>query len=173
MIRLRPTSTFSGNGVLRGTIVAFDENDEPLGWEQHGNWSSSNFRQKAAQDLATVADINEDRARTLISKVVQEARREADGSSEQQPPPEIKVSARLPELVDIVAGSAGKSIRKRYDLTKPQGVRGRNSDNTRLRQVLQWEPTTSLEEGLEETYRWIQGELAKRGRVRKDVSRVL
>jgi hypothetical protein len=40
------------------------------------------------------------------------------------------------ELVDIVAKIAGKNIKKKYDLTKPQGVRGRNSDNTRLRQVL-------------------------------------
>lgn len=66
------------------------------------------------------------------------------------------------ELVDIVAQVAGKTIRKRYDLSKPQGVRGRNSDNTRLREVLNWEPETSLEEGLKQTYHWIAGELKKR-----------
>ena len=66
------------------------------------------------------------------------------------------------ELVDMVANIAGKKIGKRYDLTKPQGVRGRNSDNTRLRQVLQWEPAISLEEGLTATYHWIAGELEKR-----------
>jgi len=66
------------------------------------------------------------------------------------------------ELVDMVAKIAGKKIGKRYDLTKPQGVRGRNSDNTRLREVLQWEPHISLEEGLTETYHWIAGELEKR-----------
>ncbi|HSB28593.1 MAG TPA: NAD-dependent epimerase/dehydratase family protein, partial [Pyrinomonadaceae bacterium] len=65
------------------------------------------------------------------------------------------------ELVDIVAKIAGKRIGKAYDLTKPQGVRGRNSDNTRLREVLKWEPKISLEEGLEQTYHWIAGELAK------------
>jgi GDP-D-mannose 3', 5'-epimerase len=59
------------------------------------------------------------------------------------------------ELVDMVARIAGKRIGKRYNLTAPQGVRGRNSDNTRLRQVLGWEPSVSLEEGLAETYRWI------------------
>jgi nucleoside-diphosphate-sugar epimerase len=59
------------------------------------------------------------------------------------------------ELVDIVAGIAGKTIHKRYDVTKPQGVRGRNSDNTRLRDVLGWEPGTPLETGLTNTYRWI------------------
>ena len=65
------------------------------------------------------------------------------------------------ELVDIVANIAGKKIGKRYDLTKPQGVRGRNSDNTRLREVLQWEPSISLEDGLNVTYHWIAGELEK------------
>ncbi len=68
------------------------------------------------------------------------------------------------QLVDIVAKIAGKSISKRYDLTKPQGVRGRNSDNTRLREVLKWEPQVSLERGLEITYRWIESQLVKTAR---------
>ncbi|MGE5197899.1 MAG: NAD-dependent epimerase/dehydratase family protein [Deltaproteobacteria bacterium] len=63
------------------------------------------------------------------------------------------------QLVDIVAKIAGKKISKRYDRTKPQGVRGRNSDNTRLRQVLEWEPKVSLEDGLKKTYLWIQSQL--------------
>ncbi len=62
-------------------------------------------------------------------------------------------------LVDIVAAIAGKKISKRYDLTKPQGVRGRNSDNTRLREVLDWMPAISLEAGLTKTYSWIAAEL--------------
>jgi nucleoside-diphosphate-sugar epimerase len=69
------------------------------------------------------------------------------------------------QLVDIVAKIAGKRIRRRHDLTKPQGVRGRNSDNTRLREVLGWEPGISLEEGLEHTYWWIKGELQKSGKL--------
>src|SRR5881409_978479 len=56
------------------------------------------------------------------------------------------------ELVDMVARIAHKSIAKRYDAAKPQGVRGRNSDNSRLRQVLRWEPQTPLEDGLATTY---------------------
>jgi nucleoside-diphosphate-sugar epimerase len=63
------------------------------------------------------------------------------------------------ELVDIIANVAGKKIGKRYDLTKPQGVRARNSDNTLLREVLDWEPTISLEEGLDRTYHWIAAQL--------------
>jgi GDP-D-mannose 3', 5'-epimerase len=62
-------------------------------------------------------------------------------------------------LVDLVASIAGKRIHKRYDLTKPQGVRGRNSDNTLLREVLGWEPPTSLEAGLAQTYHWIAAQL--------------
>lgn len=63
------------------------------------------------------------------------------------------------DLVDIVSNIAGKRLDKRHDLTGPQGVRGRNSDNTRLRQVLDWEPEISLESGLSTTYRWIESEL--------------
>ena len=69
------------------------------------------------------------------------------------------------ELVEIVATIAGKRITRRHDLTKPQGVRGRNSDNAMLRAVLGWEPELSLEEGLARTYRWIYGELRRAGRV--------
>ena len=66
------------------------------------------------------------------------------------------------ELVDLVAGVAGKTIHKRFDLSKPQGVRGRNSDNTRLREVLGWEPSTSLEVGLAHTYKWIEEQVRSR-----------
>ena len=69
------------------------------------------------------------------------------------------------ELVDMVAEISGKRITKRHDLSKPQGVRGRNSDNSRLREVLGWEPGISLREGLTPTYRWIESELRTAGRV--------
>lgn len=59
------------------------------------------------------------------------------------------------ELVDIVANAAGIDIRKKH-IDGPQGVRGRNSDNTLLRQVLNWEPQISLEDGLARTYAWIE-----------------
>ena len=67
------------------------------------------------------------------------------------------------ELIDMVAVAADKSIKKEYDTTKPQGVRGRNSDNNRLRSVLGWVPQTSLERGIEITYRWIREQLEARG----------
>jgi GDP-D-mannose 3',5'-epimerase len=68
-------------------------------------------------------------------------------------------------LVDLVMTIAGKRLVKRYDLTKPQGVRGRNSDNSRLIHVLGWEPSVSLESGLEITYRWIAAELVNANRL--------
>src|ERR687891_440331 len=69
------------------------------------------------------------------------------------------------ELVDMVAEISDKRITKRHDLSKPQGVRGRNSDNSRLREVLGWEPGIPLREGLTPTYRWIESELRNAGRV--------
>ncbi|HEY2991256.1 MAG TPA: NAD-dependent epimerase/dehydratase family protein [Methylomirabilota bacterium] len=65
------------------------------------------------------------------------------------------------ELADIVAGIAGIRIVKKH-VPGPQGVRGRNSDNTRLRKVLGWEPVIALEEGLARTYAWIERQVADR-----------
>jgi nucleoside-diphosphate-sugar epimerase len=69
------------------------------------------------------------------------------------------------QLVDIISRIAGKQLRKHHQLDKPQGVRGRNSDNARLMRTLGWQPSISLEEGLAVTYRWIDEELAKAGRI--------
>jgi GDP-D-mannose 3',5'-epimerase len=68
------------------------------------------------------------------------------------------------ELVDLVAAVAGKTIKKRHDLTKPQGVRGRNADLTMMRSVLSWEPQVSLEKGLASTYAWIKAQVERRAR---------
>jgi nucleoside-diphosphate-sugar epimerase len=63
------------------------------------------------------------------------------------------------ELARMVAEIAGKPNVRVKHIDGPQGVRGRNSDNTRLREVLGWEPGISLEDGLAETYRWIDKQL--------------
>jgi GDP-D-mannose 3',5'-epimerase len=62
-------------------------------------------------------------------------------------------------LVDLISEIAGKRLTKRHLLDKPQGVRGRNSDNSRLREVLGWEPGITLEDGLRRTYVWIESQL--------------
>jgi GDP-D-mannose 3',5'-epimerase len=64
------------------------------------------------------------------------------------------------QLAEIVCGIAGVSLR-RCHVDGPQGVRGRNSDNTRLREVLGWEPRVSLEDGLRRTYAWIENEVKR------------
>jgi nucleoside-diphosphate-sugar epimerase len=69
------------------------------------------------------------------------------------------------QLVDMVAEAAGKRITKHHDVSGPQGVRGRNSDNSLLRKVLGWEPSISLKRGLAITYPWIESELRKTGRL--------
>ena len=65
------------------------------------------------------------------------------------------------QLADIIAEIAGVAVVKKH-VPGPQGVRGRNSDNTRLRQVLSWEPETSLEDGLSKTYAWIEEQVRKK-----------
>lgn len=63
------------------------------------------------------------------------------------------------ELAQIVTRLSGKTLSLQH-VDGPQGVRGRNSDNTLLRDTLGWEPSTSLEEGLAVTYRWIEKQVA-------------
>lgn len=60
------------------------------------------------------------------------------------------------ELVDIIIGISRKSLSKKYDPSAPQGVRGRNADIRLAKQLLGWEPRVSLEEGLADTYKWIE-----------------
>jgi len=60
------------------------------------------------------------------------------------------------KLIDMICKIAGKRIYKQYDLARPQGVRGRNSDNTLIQKLLGWEPSTKLYDGLVPTYQWIE-----------------
>jgi GDP-D-mannose 3', 5'-epimerase len=76
------------------------------------------------------------------------------------------------QLVDIISNIAGKKLTKRHNLSGPQGVRGRNSDNSRLRKVLGWEPKILLREGLAITYPWIAGELRKQAGDQKETMAV-
>ena len=67
----------------------------------------------------------------------------------------------IDELADMIIKISGKKITKKYNPSAPQGVRGRNSDNTLCKKVLGWEPKISLEEGLEKTYKWINEQVQK------------
>ncbi len=76
----------------------------------------------------------------------------------------------IDQLADLVAAVAGTKIVKQH-VPGPQGVRGRNSDNSRLREVLGWEPQTSLEDGLARTYRWIESQVRERPELWRSESR--
>jgi len=74
------------------------------------------------------------------------------------------------ELVSIVEKIGGITLKCHYDPDAPTGVAGRNSDNTFIKQVLNWEPATPLEKGLEKTYRWISQQYADRKAGKRTVS---
>ena len=65
-------------------------------------------------------------------------------------------------LLDIIEGIAGVQLKRRYNLSAPQGVRGRNSDNTLIKEVLDWEPEVDLATGLEKTFYWIKEQYLRR-----------
>jgi len=67
------------------------------------------------------------------------------------------------ELADMIIEISGKRITKTYDLKAPQGVRGRNADLDLMKKVLDWQPKVSLEEGLNQTYTWIESQVSGRG----------
>jgi GDP-D-mannose 3',5'-epimerase len=67
------------------------------------------------------------------------------------------------QLVDIVESIAGVKLRRRYKLDAPKGVRGRNSDNTLIKQRLEWAPSVSLEHGMRKTYEWIHQQMTTTG----------
>ncbi len=63
------------------------------------------------------------------------------------------------QLVDVVEAIAGTKLNRRYNLDAPKGVRGRNSDNTVIKELLDWEPSIALADGMEKTYRWIYDQM--------------
>ncbi len=66
------------------------------------------------------------------------------------------------QLVSLVEGIAGIQVKRSYNLLAPLGVRGRNSDNTLIRELLNWEPSTPLRVGMEKTYAWIYDQIKGR-----------
>jgi nucleoside-diphosphate-sugar epimerase len=64
------------------------------------------------------------------------------------------------QLVDLAESFAGIKLKRNYNLSAPKGVRGRNSDNTFIKELLGWEPSISLHDGLEKTYAWIYDQMS-------------
>jgi nucleoside-diphosphate-sugar epimerase len=63
------------------------------------------------------------------------------------------------QLVDIAEEIAGVKLKRNYNLSAPKGVNGRNSDNTRILELLGWEPSIRLKDGLARTYEWIESQM--------------
>jgi len=76
------------------------------------------------------------------------------------------------QLVDITERIAGTRLRRRYNLSAPKGVRGRNSDNTLIKAKLGWAPSFLLESGIERTYAWIYDQMASGARDKRFVEAV-
>ena len=70
-------------------------------------------------------------------------------------------------LVDIVEAIAGVKLKRTYNLDAPKGVNGRNSDNTLIKSLFQWKPSTKLKDGMEATYGWIYDRMANKSRAEK------
>jgi nucleoside-diphosphate-sugar epimerase len=75
------------------------------------------------------------------------------------------------QLVDIVEDIAGYKLQRKYDPDAPRGVRGRNSDNTLIRQYLNWEPSIPLRTGMNKTYEWIREQVVNEGAERNKTAR--
>ena len=74
------------------------------------------------------------------------------------------------ELVSVIEEIGGIKLNRTYDLTAPQGVAGRNSDNEMIKDILDWEPDTPLRDGMTKTYAWIAQQYADRKAGKRTVS---
>ena len=74
------------------------------------------------------------------------------------------------ELVSVIEEIGDVKLKRTYDLTAPQGVAGRNSDNAMIKEMLDWEPDTSLRDGMAKTYAWIAQQYADRKAGKRTVS---
>ena len=106
-------------------------------------------------DIEIWGDGEQTRSFTFIDDAV--AGTELLMSSETSEPINIgsEEMVSINEMVSILERIAGISLRRTYNLDAPKGVRGRNSDNTLVRERLSWSPSIGLQEGLEKTYSWI------------------
>lgn len=74
------------------------------------------------------------------------------------------------ELVSVIEEIGDVKLNRTYDLSAPQGVAGRNSDNAMIKEMLDWEPDTSLRDGMAKTYAWIAQQYADRKAGKRTVS---
>lgn len=162
---------YSQEGKLRTSIARFHNIYGPLGTYEGGREKAPAALSRKialAHDGDTIevwGDGKQTRSFTYVDDCVEGIFRitHSDHSDPLNLGTDVLVS--VDELVDLISGIAEKNIVKKHDVSKPQGVRGRNSDNSKLREVLGWEPSTSLHDGLTQTYRWIESQLREAGRL--------
>ncbi|MCW2713288.1 MAG: NAD-dependent dehydratase [Frankiales bacterium] len=144
----------------------------------HGTWSGGREKAPAAicrkvitskvsgdHTISIWGDGQQSRSFMYIDDCVQGTQMIAAGESAQPVNLGSSELVTINQLVDIVEDIAGVRLRREHDLSAPQGVRGRNSDNEMIQQIYGWQPSISLRDGLEKTYAWIYdqvmaGELA-------------
>jgi GDP-D-mannose 3',5'-epimerase len=105
-------------------------------------------------------DGNQTRSFTYIDDCLKGIRMITDSGIEQPINLGSSQLVTINQLVDIAEGFAGIKLKRKYILSAPKGVNGRNSDNTLIQKLLKWEPSIRLETGLEKTYAWIHDMLA-------------
>jgi nucleoside-diphosphate-sugar epimerase len=141
----------------------------------HGTWTGGREKAPAAvcrkiaeaklsgnHEIAVWGDGHQTRSFTYIDDCLDGTIRLT--ASEVSEPVNIGSSemVTINQLVALVAGIAGIDVTTVHDLSAPQGVRGRNSDNTLVRELLDWEPSVSLHDGLEKTYAWVYDQVVSR-----------
>src|SRR5205823_5680570 len=133
----------------------------------HGSWTGGREKAPAAicrkvaqaktsccHEIEVWGDGNQTRSFTYIDDCIEGTKRLMNSDVMEPVNVGSDQLVTVNELIDIVEKIAGIRVQRKYRLDAPLGVRGRNSDNTRIRRLLGWAPTTPLEEGLETTYRW-------------------
>jgi nucleoside-diphosphate-sugar epimerase len=113
------------------------------------------------RDIDIWGDGNQTRSFMYISDCVRGTRMIMDSAIEEPINLGSHELVSINQLVDMVEEIAGVTLKRRYKLDAPQGVRGRNSDNRMIRERLGWEPSMRLRDGLEQTYAWIYDQIAK------------
>lgn len=105
-------------------------------------------------------DGEQTRSFMYIDDCVEGTLRIADGENDQPVNLGSAELVSINQMVDIIEEIAGIKVKRNYNLDAPLGVRGRNSDNTMIREIYGWEPSTRLADGLEKTYRWVYDEIS-------------
>ena len=134
----------------------------------HGSWQGGREKAPAAlaRKIATAVvtgdhsidiwgDGEQTRSFMFIDDCIHGIKMITDGDSTEPVNLGSSELVSINQMVSILEDIAGITVERSYDLSAPQGVRGRNSDNTLIKEIYGWEPSISLREGLEKTYAWI------------------